>query len=61
MNNDHRVDGSDISAFVGCVLGACGPNGCYWSDMNRDGMIDPTDVSLLVVRLMSAESTACAQ
>jgi hypothetical protein len=57
VNRDTRVDGDDIQAFADCLSSVGGDCGC--ADMNGDGILDETDRSLFVARLLTISPTEC--
>ncbi|MFO0974542.1 MAG: hypothetical protein U1A27_14045 [Phycisphaerae bacterium] len=68
MNNNGRVNGDDIQQFVRCYLAlACPPIGgcpvlvcpCVCADMNDDGALNPTDITLFIKKLLLDTDTLC--
>lgn len=52
MNFDQKKNGQDVQEFVACYLLSAGTN-CGCADINRDGLLNTTDVSLFVTGLLT--------
>ena len=52
MNFDRERNGADIQAFIACYLSGVGDN-CGCADMDRNGVLDTTDLSLFVTGLLA--------
>jgi len=52
MNFDRKKNGADVQEFVACYLLSSGVN-CGCADMNRDGLLNTTDVSLFIPGLLT--------
>jgi hypothetical protein len=54
IDGNNFADGRDIRLFAACVVGGgtAGQRAC--SDMNADGLVNATDATLLVQRLVAA-------
>lgn len=60
MNANILANGQDLSAFVACVIdGNPAAPGCGCADMDLNGVINQTDVALLVELLMDVPRGAC--
>ncbi len=51
VNNDGDRNGKDIQEFIGCIL-AGGPD-CVCADLDEDGFLDLSDVSMFVSDLLT--------
>ncbi len=52
LNIDGLRDGADIRHFIGCMLGSA--SACDCADIDSNGLLDTTDVSMFVDSLVAA-------
>ncbi|MFO0974596.1 MAG: PQQ-dependent sugar dehydrogenase [Phycisphaerae bacterium] len=59
-SGDNRADGTDVQAFVACVIsGSVSGPGCRCADFNADSLVTVADVAPFVAKLLGDSDPAC--